>query len=209
MIALLVALVLAAAPLGAAEYVLLDTGATLRVDGHELSGDKIRLKVNGGYIDMPAGSVLGFQPEGFQTEPAPPPKAPEPALADPYKLIENEARKWNIPEQFLHSVVKSESGYKMTAVSPKGAVGLMQLMPSTARDLSVDPHNLIQNVQAGTRYLAELLLRYNGKSDLALAAYNAGPGAVDRYKGLPPYRETRQYVYRILRDFQLRSEPRP
>src|SRR6185295_14303946 len=107
-----------------------------------------------------------------------------------------------LPAKFVHSVVAAESGYKADAVSPKGAIGLMQLMPATAQTFGADPHDQAQNVAAGTAYLRELLIKYNGDPRLALAAYNAGPGAVDRYNGVPPYRETQTYVDRVLRKYK-------
>ena len=91
----------------------------------------------------------------------------------------------------------AESGFQANAVSPKGAIGLMQLMPQTAADLGVDPHDPAQNVDAGVRYLRDLLIKYDGGLWHALAAYNAGPAAVDKYHGVPPYRETIDYITRI------------
>ena len=104
-----------------------------------------------------------------------------------------------IDPDFIHSVIRAESGYNAKAVSPKGAQGLMQLMPATAAKLgvrdSLDPAN---NIDGGSRYLRELLLRYNGDAIKALAAYNAGPESVEKYQGVPPYRETRSYVARVI-----------
>jgi soluble lytic murein transglycosylase-like protein len=101
----------------------------------------------------------------------------------------------------VHSVVAAESAYRPDAVSPKGAIGLMQLMPATAKAYGVDPHDPEQNVDAGTRYLRDLLLKYDHGVFSALAAYNAGPGAVAKYNGVPPYRETQAYVNRIYRSY--------
>jgi soluble lytic murein transglycosylase-like protein len=101
----------------------------------------------------------------------------------------------------------TESGFQANAVSPKGAIGLMQLMPGTAQALGVDANDPLQNVEAGARYLRDLLVKYDGALWHALAAYNAGPGAVDKYKGVPPYAETVRYVNRIEQDRQKASAP--
>lgn len=187
----------------AGEYVLLTTGARLRVDRHESEGAKVRLHINGGTIDMDASQVAGFEPEETIPQPPAAPAVPTQATPlDPKALVAEAARKYGLPEAFLHSVVKAESGYRQDAVSPKGAIGLMQLMPATARMYGADPTDATQNVDAGTRYLAELLIKYEGGVYRALAAYNAGPGAVDKYNGnIPPYRETQEYVRRIVENY--------
>src|SRR6202035_663862 len=101
--------------------------------------------------------------------------------------------------------VKAESGYNTAALSPKGAIGLMQLMPGTAQVFNADPHDPAQNVEAGAAYLRELLIKYDGDARRALAAYNAGPGAVDKYNGVPPYAETQTYIERVLRNYKRSS----
>jgi soluble lytic murein transglycosylase-like protein len=108
----------------------------------------------------------------------------------------------------VRAVVQVESGFNPSAVSPRGALGLMQLMPGTARQFRVEnPFNPRENVRAGVAYLKELLVRYNDNEELALAAYNAGPGAVDKHRRtVPPYRETRSYVTRIS---EMAGEPPP
>ncbi len=109
----------------------------------------------------------------------------------------------SLKPELVHAVVTVESGYQAAAVSPKGAVGLMQLMPETAKQYGVanrrDPQ---QNLRGGTRYLCDLLALFNNDLSLALAAYNAGPNAVNRYKGIPPYEETRNYVELVLEHYR-------
>ncbi|MGC1300963.1 MAG: lytic transglycosylase domain-containing protein [Caulobacteraceae bacterium] len=104
------------------------------------------------------------------------------------------AARHSLAPELLDAVVRRESGYRTTAVSKAGAIGMMQLMPATARALGVDPHDPVQNLEGGAAYLRSLLDRFDGRIDLALAAYNAGPGAVERHAGVPPYRETQAYV---------------
>lgn len=111
-------------------------------------------------------------------------------------MIESQSREQGISSDLVRAVVKAESGGNPAAVSPKGALGLMQLMPETAKTLRVDPLDPAENLEGGIRYLRTLAERY-GDLDRTLAAYNAGPGAVDRWKGVPPYAETREYVQRI------------
>jgi soluble lytic murein transglycosylase-like protein len=120
---------------------------------------------------------------------------------DTAALIRAAARKHGVSAAFIKSIVAAESNFDAAAVSPKGAIGLMQLMPATARLFGADPDIPAQNVDAGTSYLRVLLGKYHKYRDClrrVIAAYNAGPGAVDHYRGVPPYPETRTYVARVL-----------
>ena len=117
-------------------------------------------------------------------------------------LVSQLSKKYDIDEKLVRSVIKQESGFNPKAVSSAGAMGLMQLMPATAKGLGVtDALNPVQNVDGGIRHLKGLLARYNGNLVLALAAYNAGGGNVDKYKGVPPFKETQNYVKSILKDY--------
>jgi len=192
----------------AAEQVVLTNGFVLRVDRHEVEGATVRLFVHGGTIEFPAALVAcfepglprgtGLQPVAWQAEPP----APQSPTRSSQELIRRAAERWGLPPEFVASVAAAESGYRTDAVSRKGALGLMQLMPATAELLGANPNDAAENADAGARYLRELLLKYGYSAPLALAAYNAGPGAVDRYGGIPPYPETRHYVQRVLQQFQ-------
>lgn len=154
----------------------------------------------GGYVDVPNAEIESF-------EPAPPgpqeiAAAPAPTAPDLKAIVAAASTQHQIDADFIASVIKAESANNPRAVSPKGAQGLMQLMPATASKLGVkDSFDPADNVDGGVRYLRELLLQYHGDVAKALAAYNAGPQRVQQYKGVPPYRETHAYVARIIKDF--------
>lgn len=117
-------------------------------------------------------------------------------------VVNQIAEKHGVDEKLVQALIKQESGFNPKAKSKAGAMGLMQLMPSTAKNLGVqDPYNIVQNVEGGVKYLKSMLNKYNGNVILALAAYNAGPGAVDKYDGVPPYKETQNYVRNILANY--------
>lgn len=204
--------VLLVCPVFAGEFAVLNTGFRVYAERHEVLGDLTRLHTATGTIDFPSTSIQAFEVEEY-VRPTPPPVAtapatvqtpPAPPVLTPKELVDKAALSHGLRPEFVRSVAAVESAFRETAVSPKGAIGLMQLMPGTATDLGVDPKDPEQNAHGGAKYLKELLLRYKDSQDpvrFALAAYNAGPGAVDRYGNVPPYRETRQYVEKVLRKY--------
>ena len=120
------------------------------------------------------------------------------------QTIRRAAQKYGLPANLIQAVIQAESDFRVGAISPAGAQGLMQLMPETAKELGVDsPLDIDQNIDGGSRYLRRMLDLFEGDVEHALAAYNAGPGAVRRFKGVPPYRETRRYIQKVL-DFKSR-----
>jgi soluble lytic murein transglycosylase-like protein len=206
----LIALALSAAPVFAGEYVVFSSGLKLRADRHEQSGGLIRLFYGGGVTEVPAQLVSGFEEEEVATPaPAVIVSTPEvkletaaPVVPGPKQMLRDAALRSGLPPEFVESVAQVESGFRPDAVSPKGAVGVMQLMPATAKTLGADPNDTAQNIDAGTRLLRELLIKYNGDVVKALAAYNAGESAVDKYQGMPPYNETRWYVKKVIDTYQ-------
>lgn len=206
---LAVFLALAASCFGG-ELAVLQNGFRIAALRHEIIGDLVRLETANGSMEVPASTVVRFELEEYvPPKPAaatPMPAAPvaEATVTTPEAALQEAASKHGLRPEFIRSVAAVESAFQDKAVSPKGAIGLMQLMPGTAAELGVDPHDVKQNAEGGARYLKELLLKYKDRRDpvrLALAAYNAGPGAVDRYGNIPPYRETQAYVEKVLRKY--------
>ena len=195
---------IAAAPALAGEYAVLSTGFRIHADHHERDAEFVRLFTKDGVTELPAGSVVAFEPED-DAAPAPAPPAvdaPLPELVRDIKaFLRDASERTGLPPAFVESVARVESAMRPDAVSPKGAVGVMQLMPSTARALAADPRDPAQNIDAGARLLRDLLIKYDGDVVKALSAYNAGAGAVDRYRGMPPYAETQNYVDKVIRTY--------
>jgi soluble lytic murein transglycosylase-like protein len=188
----------------AGEFAVFASGARMHVDRHEADGAKVRLYQGSGFVELNAAAVRSYEAEEYEPPVAAADVAPElSAMAIPprtptaLELADAAADRYGLPRELVRSVMAAESGFQPLAISPKGAIGLMQLMPGTAQVLGADPHDPAQNVDAGARYLRDLLERYNYGLRHALAAYNAGPVAVDRYNGVPPYRETINYISRI------------
>jgi soluble lytic murein transglycosylase-like protein len=219
---LLLLFAVAGTPLLASEHVTLRNGSEFDCVRQESAGDRIRLYLvpsaaasvhstpqQDSYIEVAAASVLHVETVPDLPAPAAPP-APRPAgpltTSEMREILTRAGAVHNIDADLLASVVQAESAGNPLAVSRAGARGLMQLMPATASSLNV--HNSFlpeDNIGGGTAYLDQLLTRYRDNIVLALAAYNAGPAAVDRYHGIPPYAETRAYVARVIRAFNRRK----
>jgi hypothetical protein len=201
---LLVPLLLGTARSGSAgENAVLASGARLHIDRHAIDGGQVKLYLGEGSIEMEAADVQRFEADDVVPEPACTapltPVAPQPS---PQELADAAAKKYGLPPKLLRSVIQAESGFQPQAISPKGAIGLMQLMPSTAHMFGVNPQNPAQNVDAGARYLRDLLEQFNGGLWHALAAYNAGPAAVAKYGGVPPFAETINYIRRVEQEWK-------
>ena len=200
---------------GPCRAAVLHNGYTIQFAHSEVAGSLTRLWLCGdsgaGYLETASAQIERFE---NLPDPVAPPQGAEPAASEAHsggtapvkepisRLIANAARRHLIDPDFVTSVVKAESGFNPAAVSPKGAIGLMQLMPKTAATLGVeDVLDPAANLEGGTKYLRQLLDQYDGDVVKALAAYNAGPLRVEQYGGLPPYIETRAYVARIVNEY--------
>jgi len=215
-------LAVAALPCLATEVAVLKNGFSIRHERREVVGDTTRLYVSAdgsSFVDVPTAEIEHFEaaPEESKSplltkrsRTVAPGASVFPATSvfsrsgtlDLNDVVQSASGRYRLDPDLVNSVIKAESGFNARAVSPKGAQGLMQLMPGTASQLGVpnafDPQ---ANVEGGTKYLRELLERYNFDLVKALAAYNAGPQRVEQFGGVPPYYETRAYVARVVRDF--------
>jgi soluble lytic murein transglycosylase-like protein len=193
-------LVLLGASSARAEIAVLANGQTLKVTARRVEADRIYLTLkDGGEVGILPAEVRGFVPDEVIDEVL----APMAAGTDIRALAVAAAVRHGLDPNLVLAVVGVESAFQPDAVSHKGAQGLMQLMPGTARELGVtDALDPTQNLDGGTRYLRMLLAQYGGDLGRALAAYNAGPGAVKRHGGVPPYRETHHYIDRVLKRYQ-------
>lgn len=199
----------------AGERATLTNGFAMQCDHHVRVDGKLRLYLSAGessYIEMKPEEVTSFERVPDAPELTPPAAAPasekanaQLSPADLHEMLDKAGHEHNLDVDLLASLVKAESGGNTRAVSRTGAKGLMQLMPGTANDMGVqDSFKPSENVRGGSEYLDQLLTRYHEKMALALAAYNAGPAAVDKYHGVPPYHETRAYVARVIHEFNRR-----
>jgi hypothetical protein len=198
----------------AAERVSLSNGFEIRCNHHAQVEGRVRLYLGAGedsYIEMRPEEISGFEQVPDPPAQLTPAARPEPhedaklSPADLHELLSKASQARNLDVDLLASLVKAESGGNARAVSRAGARGLMQLMPQTAAGLGVnDSFKPDQNVRGGSAYLDALLINYHENLALALAAYNAGPQAVDKYHGIPPYHETQAYVARVIHEFNRR-----
>jgi soluble lytic murein transglycosylase-like protein len=215
-----------ASPASAAELAVLRNGFSIRHEHRLVMGPTTRLYLgadDSSFTDVPTTEIIGYEkdlasPAPFQTttnapaavatavlpvKPAPPAAKSPIVLSD---VVNTASATYHLDPDLVNSVIHAESGFNAHAVSPKGARGLMQLMPQTAGKLGVnDAFDPEANVTGGSRYLRELLERYNFDLIKALAAYNAGPERVEQYQGVPPFRETRAYVARIVHEYNTKK----
>jgi soluble lytic murein transglycosylase-like protein len=215
-------LALFALPCFAGEVAVLKNGFSIRHERREIVGDVTRLYLTAdgsSFVDIPTAEIEHFEaaPDTPSAAPASPSNAAnvQPAFparrpaADLNEVVNEASFRYKLDPDLVNSVIKAESGFNTRAVSPKGALGLMQLMPGTASQLGVpnvfDPQ---ANVEGGTKYLRELMERYDFDIVKALAAYNAGPQRVEQFGGVPPYHETRAYVARVVKDFNKKKVAR-
>ena len=197
---LLVIGLIATASAAGAEIAVLTNGQALKVEGHRSEEGLLVLTLRGGgEVGIPPEMVRGMVPDEIVEEVAG-------AEGDLQSLARAVAARHGLDPDLVLAVIAVESRFEPRAVSPKGARGLMQLMPGSARELGVaDVFDAEANLEGGSRYLQALLRRYGGDLRRALAAYNAGPGAVARHRGVPPYRETRDYVRKVMRRYAARA----
>jgi soluble lytic murein transglycosylase-like protein len=173
----------------------------LHVTGYQLTGDKYRLQLSGGWVEASAADVVAIEPEDdFAAIPVLPKPQTGTSVQD---LVAAAASHYGVDAELITSVIAAESNFNPKAISPKNARGLMQLLPETAARLGVkDLFDPKENIDAGTRYLRELLETYHNNLTLALAAYNAGPDRVQQYGSVPPFRETVSYVRRVKNGYE-------
>ena len=207
LVATALALTFLAAPATAEEWVEFRDGRVMRVSSVTIQANQATVEMQGGgAFSIPASTIVRREPIGTR-KPSEKPGRPQDGKPAPWKemagryadLIEKTANKYNLDPVLLASVAHVESRFNPDAVSPKNAQGMLQLIPATAARFGVEnAFDVEQNVEGGARYLRWLLDRYDGETTLALAAYPAGEGAVDRYNGVPPYYETVSYVTQVL-----------
>jgi soluble lytic murein transglycosylase-like protein len=192
-----------------ADTLVLRAGKTLKIGALTCDPKTCRAELLGGEVELDAKEILSVEPDE-EVDLGPGPAASAVALpTGPAEgrsidqMVAEAARKYALPRSLVRAVARAESAFNPAAVSPKGAQGVMQLMPGTARELGVrNAFDPAENIDAGAKLLRQLLEKYDGRVAEALAAYNAGQGAVQRHGGVPPYRETRGYIRKIVKDYE-------
>jgi soluble lytic murein transglycosylase-like protein len=179
------------------ETIYLTTGFSFEAESHTVQGDTILARTGTGTLEFPKKEVGRI--EAIPTVQV---SKTSDVAETPHDLLTKAANGQGLEPELVESVAKIESGLLQNAVSTKGAIGLMQLMPATATELGAKATEADSNALGGAEYLRELLVRYDGNYALALAAYNAGPGAVAKYHGVPPYAETVSYITKVLREYK-------
>jgi soluble lytic murein transglycosylase-like protein len=201
-------LAFASLPASSAEVAILRNGFSIRLQRHEPREGVSRLYFAdspSNYVEVPTDQIVRFEAE----EPPPAPALNPTLPTSLEEMVSTASRSNHIDPDLIMALIRAESGFNANAVSPKGARGLMQLMPQTASRLGVDdPLDPVANVKGGTRYLRELLDLYHNDLVKALAAYNAGPKRVEQYRGVPPYSETQTYIAKVIDDFNRKKHPR-
>jgi soluble lytic murein transglycosylase-like protein len=201
-------------PASAADLAVLQNGFSIRHDHHQVMGSTTRLFFfadDSSFTDLPTEEIASYEKDVSPPEPAPSsvsvtPNSQKSPSVPINEVVNTASAAFHLDPDLVNSVIHAESGFNAHAVSPKGARGLMQLMPGTANQLGVDDaFDAEANVTGGSRYLRELLERYNFDLVKALAAYNAGPERVEQYQGVPPFRETRAYVARIVHEYNTKK----
>jgi len=201
-------------PAAAADLAILRNGFSIRHDHRQEMGSTTRLFFfadDSSFTDVPTEQIASYEKDPSQPTPAPssvsvPANSQKSPSVPINEVVNTASAAFHLDPDLVNSVIHAESGFNAHAISPKGARGLMQLMPSTANQLGVnDAFDPEANVTGGSRYLRELLERYNFDLVKALAAYNAGPECVEQYQGVPPFRETRAYVAKIVHEYNIKK----
>lgn len=207
----IVVLISVASTQAVADTLFLRSGKALKIEALSCDSKTCLATLPGGDVEVRAVDVLRLEPnEDVDPEPvAAASGAVDSTVPRPFEqMVADAAFKYALPRSLVRAVARAESALNPAAVSPKGAQGVMQLMPGTARSLGVqDAFDPGENIDAGARLLRQLLEKYQGRVAEALAAYNAGEGAVARHKGVPPYGETRGYIRNVVKDFEKGEKP--
>ncbi len=182
------------------ERVCLTNGFCLQANSHTGDAEHIVFRIGAGSVEFSSKEIAKIERADGAAAFKPDSPLPQPT-DDPQALVARAAESQGVDVDFVRSVAKIESDFRQESLSKKGATGLMQIMPATAKDLGINADAAQENALGGAKYLRSLLVRYHFNSALTLAAYNAGPGAVERFGGVPPFGETRAYIVKVTREY--------